>query len=130
MAIIILGVSKRCASTTTKSLNIAHFVMYMVIGITVMLGGYLLGSLAWDKGVISAVPLIIIGVGFSIIPVATGPLIKFSQDEKIVKDKKSKMDELLKSYNIEYNSKIEVDEDVHGNKDDDAKISFSRLNYK
>ena len=31
---------------STKSLNITHFVMYMVIGIAVMLGGYLLGTMA------------------------------------------------------------------------------------
>ncbi|PZX54527.1 hypothetical protein LV84_02680 [Algoriphagus ratkowskyi] len=115
---------------STKSLNIAHFIMYLMIGIAVMLGGYFLGSLAWEKGLISKVPLIIIGVGFLIIPFATGPLIKFSQDFRIEKGRKVKMDDLLKSYNIEYDAEVIVDQDVHANKDYDAKIIFSRLHYK
>ncbi|WP_339757331.1 hypothetical protein [Algoriphagus aquimarinus] len=86
--------------------------------------------MAWEKGVISTVPLIIIGVGFLIIPFATGPLIKFSQDVRIERERKVKMDGLLKSYNIEYDSEVIVDQDVHGNKDYDAKINFSRLHYK
>jgi hypothetical protein len=111
-------------------MSVAHFILYFMIGVTIMLGGYLLGSMAWDKGVVSTVPLIIIGVGFLIIPFATGPLIKFSQDVRIERERKVKMDELLKSYNIEYDSEVIVDQDVHGNKDYDAKINFSRLHYK
>ncbi|UZD21489.1 hypothetical protein PBT90_18400 [Algoriphagus halophytocola] len=113
-----------------KWMNVAHFILYFMIGVTIMLGGYFLGSMAWDKGVVSKVPLIIIGVGFLIIPFATGPLISFRQDFQIEKKRKMKMDQLLKSYNIEYDSEIIVDEDVHGNKDYNAKISFSRLHYK
>lgn len=115
---------------STKSLNIAHFIMYLTIGIAIMVGGFLLGSLAWEKGVISTVPLIIIGVGFLIIPFATGPLITFRQNFRIERKRKVKMDQLLKSYNIEYDSEIRVDQDVHGNKDYDAIINFSRVHYK
>lgn len=113
-----------------KWMNVVHFILYFMIGVTIMLVGYFLGLMAWDKGVVSTVPLIIIGVGFLIIPFATGPLLSFRRDFRIEKERKVKMDQLLKSYNIEYDSEIVVDEDVHGNKGYNAKISFSRLHYK
>lgn len=49
---------------------------------------------------------------------------------KVEKNKKKKIDELLASYNIKYDVEILIDEDVHGNKDYDAKIIFLGLHYK
>ena len=40
------------------------------------------------------------------------------------------MDELLASYNIEYDVEIIINEDIHGNKDYDTKLTFSRVHYK
>lgn len=116
--------------SSTKNLTIANFIFFLSIGIAVMVGGYLLGALAWEKGVISTVPLIIIGVGFLIIPMATGPLAKYRQGMGVERNKKTQMDGLLASYNIEYDAEILINEDVHGNKDYDAKITFSRVHYR
>lgn len=114
----------------TKNLTIANFIVFLSTGIAVMAGGYLLGSFAWDKGVISTVPLIIIGVGFLIIPSATGPLVKYRQGMGVERNKKREMDELLASYNIEYDAEILIEEDMHGNKGYDAKLTFSRIHFR
>lgn len=115
---------------STKNLTIANFIVFLTIGVAVMIGGYLLWTLAWDKGVISTVPIIIIGVGVLIIPLATGPLVKYRQGIGVARQQKDQMDELLASYNIEYDVEILIDEDVNGNKDYDAKINFSRVHYR
>ncbi len=91
---------------TTKNLTITNFVVFLSIGIVIMAGGYFLGSLAWDKGVISTVPLMIIGSGFLIIPLATGPLVKYRQGMAVERTKKTELDKLLASYNFEYDANL------------------------
>lgn len=115
---------------STRNLIITNFILFLSFGILVMAGGYFFGSIAWDKGVISTVPLIIMGIGFSIIPFATGPLTGYIQNIGVEKKRKSALDNLLASYNIKYEVEILIDEDVHGNKDYDAKVTFLRFNYK
>lgn len=116
--------------TSTRNLTIANFIVFSVISLAVMAGGYLLGAYAWDKGVISTVPLIIMGVGFLILPMATGPVVKYMQHIQVEKKKKLAMDRLLADYNIEYDIEVLVDEDLHGNKSYDAKINFTRFYYR
>ncbi|WPR74757.1 hypothetical protein [Algoriphagus sp. NG3] len=111
---------------STKYYNILHCILYLVIAGSVISAGYYLGATAWDKGVISTVPLIIIGIGVSIIPIAIGPLLNFRQKLVAVKDKKTKLDALLETYNVAYEIEIVVDEDVHGNKDYEVEINFTR----
>ncbi|WP_439489354.1 hypothetical protein [Algoriphagus sp.] len=111
---------------STKSYNILHCMLYLLIAGSVISAGYLLGAKAWDKGVISTVPLIIIGIGVSIIPIAIGPLLNFRQKFVAVKGKKANLDALLETYNVAYEIEIVVDEDVHGNKDYEVEINFTR----
>lgn len=114
----------------TRYINISHFILYLTIGVIVIFGGYFLGTEAWDKGVISTVPLIIIGIGVSFIPIASGPLINFYQKLNVEKKRKKTLDELLKTYNFEYSCEVEVQEDVHGNKEYEAKVNFLRKHFK
>lgn len=111
---------------STKNTTIANFIVLFSIGVAVMLGGYHLGALAWDKGLISTVPFIVMGIGFLILPTAIGPLVKYRQEMGTERNKKEAMDELLASYNMEYDIEILIDEDVNGNKDYDAEITFSK----
>lgn len=115
---------------STRYINFDHFFLYLTIGAAVVFGGYFLGTKAWDKGVISTVPLIIIGIGVSFIPIATGPLINFYQKLNVEKKRKKALDELLKTYNYDYICEIEVQEDVHGNKEYEAKVNFLRKYFK
>ena len=86
----------------TKSISYANFVMFLLISAAVILTGFLIGKHALDKGVISTVPLIIMGVGISILPLASGPLNKYRQHISVAKQKKHQLDELLLKYNIKY----------------------------
>jgi len=115
---------------STKKLSIANFIVFLTIAVLIVLVGYLLGAYILESGFISTVPLIIMGTGVLIIPLATGPLVKYLQAIKVERNKKSRLDELLASYNIEYDVEILVDEDVHGNKEYEAEITFSRFHYR
>lgn len=115
---------------STKNLTIANFIIFFTIATIAILAGYLLGAYIYEGGFISTVPLIIMGTGVLILPFATGPLIKYRQAIKVEGSKKSRLDKLLASYNIEYDAEILVNEDVHGNKDYEAKITFTRLHYR
>lgn len=114
----------------TKGSTIGNFVVFFSASIAVMLAGYIYGKIAWNEGVISNVPLMIMGAGFLVLPLATGPLVKYRQHMSVLKKKKNDLDSLLSSYNITYDIDIEVDEDLHGNKDYEATVRFSRVHYR
>jgi hypothetical protein len=97
-----------------KSLTYLFFVVFITIGISVIVGGYLLGKYALDSGVISTVPLIIMGVGLGPLGMAFGTLNKFRQDIEIAKMRKDKIDEVLREYRIKYDIEIIFGKEIHG----------------
>lgn len=115
---------------TKRAGIVANSVAYCLIGLAIMAGGYLLGSFALEAGVISTVPLIIIGVGFLLIPRAIGLFVGYKQELDVEKNKKKQLDQLLANYNFQYTSEILIDEDRHGNRDYDADITFSRVHFR
>lgn len=114
----------------TKLISYANFVFFLIVSILVILAGYLIGKYALDKGVISTVPLIIIGVGIMILPLASGPLNKYRQDISIARNKKDKLDKLLSMYNIQYTIEVIVYKDLHGNQEIETKLTFLRKYYR
>ncbi|WP_339697833.1 hypothetical protein [uncultured Roseivirga sp.] len=114
----------------TKSLSIANFIFFIVISLAIVLGGYLLGTYAFDKGVISTIPLTIMGVGILILPLASGPLNKYRQKIKITQKRKLELDELLLKYNIEYTIDLTFHKDLHGNLDITTILNFQRKHYR
>jgi len=97
-----------------KALTYTYFAVFLVIGIAVIVGGYLLGKYALDSGVISTVPLIIMGVGLAPLGMAFGTLNRHRQDIEVAKSKKDKIDEVLNEYRIEYDIDIQFGKKIHG----------------
>ena len=114
----------------TKAISIGTFIFFITISIAVIVGGYLLGTYAFDKGVISTVPLIIMGTGVLILPLASGPLNKYRWGMKIARNKKNELDELLANYNIQYSIEVIVNKDLHGNQDITTNLTFQRKHYR
>jgi len=98
----------------TKVLTYIYFIIFLTISFAVMIGGYLLGKYALDFGVISTVPLIIMGVGVLVLPVAFGPLNRYRNRISVSKSKKSKIDNVLNLYNIDYTIDLKFGKEIHG----------------
>jgi len=97
-----------------KLLTYTYFGVFVIIGIAVIVGGYLLGKYALDSGVISTVPIIILAVGLTPLGMAFGTLNKHRQEIEIAKNKKDKIDEVLNEYRIEYDIDISFGKEIHG----------------
>tara|TARA_R110002051_G_scaffold269173_1_gene329219 strand:+ start:293 stop:814 length:522 start_codon:yes stop_codon:yes gene_type:complete len=97
-----------------KLLTFTYFGVFVIIGIAVIVGGYLLGKYALDSGVISTVPIIIMAVGLAPLGMAFGTLNKHRQEIEIAKNKKDKIDEVLNEYRIEYDIDISFGKEIHG----------------
>ncbi len=97
-----------------KLLTFTYFGVFVIIGISVIVGGYLLGKYALDSGVISTVPIIIMAVGLAPLGMAFGTLNKHRQEIEIAKNKKDKIDEVLNEYRIEYDIDISFGKEIHG----------------
>ena len=109
----------------TKTLTYIYFGVFIFIGITVIIAGYLLGKYAFDSGVISTVPLIIMAVGLAPLGMAFGTLNNFRQKHEVAKSKKDKIDEVLNEYRITYDIDIKYGKEFHGTQE-----VFAELNVK
>ena len=114
----------------TKANSIANFAIFLAIGIAVIILGYYLWTQAWSSGVISTVPIIIMGVGVLVLPMAFGPMNKYRQEISVARPKKDHLDALLAQYNIQYTIDIKVKTDILGNKEVDTDLKFLRKHYK
>ena len=88
--------------------------VFLIIGLVVIIGGYLLGKYALDNGVLSTVPIIIMGIGLIPLGLAFGTLNKFRQEIEVAKSKKDRVDEVLSEYRIEYDINIMFGKEIHG----------------
>jgi hypothetical protein len=107
-----------------KVLTYSYFGVFLTIGIAVIVGGYLLGKYALDSGVISTVPLIIMGVGLGPLGMAFGTLNRYRQDIEIAKSRKDKIDEVLNEYNIKYDIEIAFGKEIHGTQEVYAELKI------
>ena len=114
----------------TRGISYANFFFYITISIVIMVAGYLIGKYALEKGVISTVPLIIMGVGVLVLPMAAGPLNKYRTTMKIARKKLTELNELLAIYNIQYTIDVIVNKDRHGNEDIETKLFFQRKHHR
>lgn len=89
------------------------FVLFFVIGLGLIYGGYYIGAHALDSGVISTVPLVIIILGIGAIGFAFSPLNFYYRALNAAKRKKQRMDDVLNIYHIRYNIGIEANEGFH-----------------
>jgi len=100
------------------------------LGIILILVGLFIGLFALESGLISKVPLIIIGVGFLTLPNALKSFVLFRQKFSVAKNKKTELDSLLSIYNVEYDLKLNFTKDRHGNVDIKTNLTFKRKHYR
>ncbi len=110
----------------TKTDTYGHVLIYTVISLAVIFAGYYLGKYAWDGGVISTAPLIVIAVGLVVLVFAFGPLNKFRNDFSITKGNKDKLDEVLDLYNINYEIELKYGKEIHGTKQVQAELKINK----
>ena len=113
----------------TKKLTYTYFIVFLIISLAVMIGGYLLGSYILEKGVISTVPLIIIGVGFTILPIAFGPVNNYRNEMSIIKKKKENLDGILSLYNIDYSIDMKFGKEIHGTQEVETDLKIHRKRH-
>ena len=97
-----------------KVLTFIYFGTFVLIGLALLVGGYLLGKYAYTNNVISTVPVIIMGVGIAPLAMAFGTLNKYQQSMEATRRKKARIDEVLKEYKIEYDIAIQFGKEYHG----------------
>ncbi len=73
-----------------------------------MAGGWYLGKYVYQAGVLSTVPVIIIGLGFLLFPAAFGPLNYHRRDKKLAEKDKVRIDKILELYTIDINFGKEI----------------------
>ena len=110
----------------TKTDTIGHIIMYSIIALALFIGGFLIGKYILEKGVISTVPLIIMGVGLGPLGIAFGPLNKYMTDLKIARKKKEDLDTLCSMYGYHYDIDINHHTDSLGNKSYDTKLQIRK----
>ena len=100
-----------------STLTYIYSILIFTISLSIMIGGWYFDKFVYNAGVISTVPLIIIGVGFLLFPTAFGPLNFHRRDLKIAKREKEKIDEILSLYNIDYSIDIKFGKEIHGSQE-------------
>lgn len=98
----------------SKTITYTYFIVFLSISLAVIIGGFLFGKYVLDNGVISTVPIIIMGVGLGPLGLAFGALNKYRIDIEIAKSKKEKIDEILSLYSITYNFNVKFGNEYHG----------------
>jgi len=104
------------------------FVIYLIVALFFLVGGYLIGTYILESGFISTVPFIIMGVGIISIGKGFGPLYYYIKSLKIAKMKKSRVDHLGLLYGYNYDIDIEHLKDSLGNKSYDVNLTLRRTN--
>lgn len=111
--------------TRTKTDTIGHFIFYFLISLSIIFVALYLGNYAYDWGVISTIPLIIIGVGFSTLVIAVAPVNKYRTEIAIAKKNKANLLEILNLYKLAYTAEIKIT-DVHGTHEVEKNIKVFR----
>ena len=103
------------------------FIFYLIITITIITGGYLLGKYIFEAGVISTIPLIIIGIGIIPLGMAFGPFNYYKSSLKIAKKRKQELDKIIKLYGHAYDITIKHFKDSLGNKSYETDLKIRKI---
>jgi hypothetical protein len=103
----------------SEASSYANFIVVISVSIAIVLIGYFIGKNSFDNGVISTIPLIVIGIGILILPLAIFPLNKYRRSISSVKNKIKQLDDILLKYNIQYSFDIPKSDDLLGDKEQD-----------
>lgn len=105
-----------------------HLIMYGILAIALILGGFLIGKYILEKGVISTLPIAIMTIGLVVLGIAFAPLNLYNTKLKIAKKKKDTLDTLSKMYGYNYDIDITHLKDSLGNKSYETDLKVRRTN--
>lgn len=105
-----------------------HLIMYAILAIALILGGFLIGKYILEKGVISTIPIIIMALGLVVLGVAFAPLNLYKTNLKIANKKKDTLDTLSKMYGYNYDIDITHLKDSLGNKFYETDLKVRKTN--
>lgn len=97
-----------------QAITYTYFIVFLLIGIGVIVGGFLFGKYVYNRGFLSTVPLIIMAVGLAPLGLAIGTLNKHLENRKSAKFKKDRVDAVLEKYRITYDIRVQFGTSYHG----------------
>ena len=106
-----------------KSLVMGYFVIFQVLGISVIYFGYYLGKYILEVGYISTIPIIFFVVGFILLGIGFGALNGQRNDMNLASKDKNELDSLLEKYRITYKIYIRFGKTYHGIQDVDVDLT-------
>ena len=109
-----------------SSLTYIYSLIILAISFAIVIGGWYFGKYVYDAGVLSALPVLIIGVGCLLFPAAFGPLNYHRRDLKMAKIEKDKIDKILSLYNINYSIEIQFGKQMHGSQEVFADLNLEK----
>ncbi|WP_204346524.1 hypothetical protein [Psychroserpens algicola] len=112
----------------TKTDTVGHVIMYSILALALVLGGFLLGKFILDKGVISTVPIVIMTVGLAALGFAFAPLNLYNTNLNIAKKRKDALDSVSKMYGYNYDINITHLKDSLGNKFYETDLKIRKTN--
>ncbi len=96
-----------------KLLTILNVIFFLTLSAVLISSGYYLWMYIYTKGLVSIIPVILFFIGITVLPQAIGPLRKFLSDKRINDDKFKRLVEVLKIYDIDFQSTINVRKQKH-----------------
>lgn len=90
---------------------------FLILGTLVLIGGYYLGHRSFSNGVISVLPLIVMGIGIFLYIFGISPLYKYQQKLNVLKDNKANLDQVLEVYGVQYDINISFGKKIHGKRE-------------
>ncbi|WP_460219506.1 hypothetical protein [Psychroserpens sp. MEBiC05023] len=112
----------------TKTDTVGHVIMYSILAVVIILGGFLLGKFILEKGVISTIPIIIMTIGLAALGFAFAPLNLYRTNLNIAKKRKHVVDDLCKMYGHTYDIDITHKKDSLGNMSYDTDLKIRKTN--
>ena len=91
-----------------------NFGLFFSISVLIIYLGYYMGKYAFEGGVISVVPLIIMSISLGTLTMAFGSLNRYNSEIKIARENKNRVDEVVEKYGVTYDINIVFDKNVHG----------------
>ncbi|WP_417859525.1 hypothetical protein [Xanthomarina gelatinilytica] len=109
-----------------------HLTFYsnIIIGFSLIIGGYLFSSWTIYSLFLWTVKIGIIASGFTFLGVAYSKLKRFRKKYKKAEWEKSKIDEVLKKYGIEYFTIFDFKEKIHGTQEVIVNLEFKNWTIK
>lgn len=105
-------------------------IAFSLLGIAALAAGLYLGQYYYERGYLATPPIVIMVAGFSVVTGTLWSYKKYLTAYTFAKNKKSRMDSILKMYNIEYEIDIKINKAIMDDQDVTTSLRFTRKNFK